>query len=337
LTKLLGHKEPEIRIEAAGAISVMGPAASPAVPDLAKLLAQPDPRQRYLMAVALERLGQGARAALPALLVRLKDLEPVSPNPVLMTLGNLGPAAKDAVPALIEILKNKETTLHGDAIDVLGRIGPDAQAAVPKLMEFLFAESDRQRRDAARALGGIGPSAKAAVPALKKLLEDPRKPVRAWAGYALARILGDYKSGIALLTDLWKADAEDGDSFSNNPRHDIAFALDLLGAEARPARDLLLDALLSARTTPGMRRHVAQALGHLRDDADVIVPKVLELTQRKAEGQARIHNCVDAAHCLGLLGPRAKAAIPRLRQLADDEENEIVDAAALALSKIEAK
>jgi HEAT repeat protein len=334
LTKVLAHKEPEIRVKAAQALAVMGPAAGPAVPALAKLLQQAEPRERLMIAVVLERLGPDARAALPALIERLKDLEPTSPNPVVVSIGNIGPDAKIAVPALIELLKQKDTTYQIDALNALGLIGPGSQAAVAKVTEFLIHEDDHRRRAAARTLGGIGPAAKDAVPALRRLLNDPRSPVGVWAAYALARITGDYKSGIAFLADRWKAD---GETFSGSSHYDIAQALDLLGAEAQPASAWLLEALLHDKTPPSVRQHVARALGHLRDKAGEIVPKVLLLIDQKAEGQARISNCLDAAECLALLGPQAKSAIPRLRQLADDEDNEIADAAIAALARIEAK
>jgi HEAT repeat protein len=333
LTRLLGHKEAEIRVKAAQALSAMGPAAAPAVPAMAKLLLQPDPQERFAIAVTLERLGPEARAALPALVQCLKDLESVSPHPVLVAIGNIGPDAKSAVPALVELLKQKDTTLQREVIETLGRIGPEARPAVPKLMELLYSEDDRCRQGAARTLSGIGSPAKDAVPALKKLLDDPQPANRVWAGYALARILGDYKSGTALLIDLWKAD----EGFAGSSRYEIARALDLLGAEARPALDLLLEALLNDKTAPSTRYHVARALGHLRDKADAIVPKVMGLIDHKAEGPARVRSCVDAAQCLALLGPQAKSAVPRLRQLAEDEDNEVAEAAVHALASIEAK
>jgi HEAT repeat protein len=337
LVPLLQHEVVEIRIKAAEAICQMGADAKPAVPALAQLLKQKDPRQQYQVARALERLGPDALEALPVLIERLKDTQAKGIQPILVTIGNIGPEAKAAVPALIAILKQKETSFHGDAITALGRIGPDAHAAVPKLLENLNDPSEYTRASAARALGGIGPKAKAAVPPLKKLLEDERKMVCVWAAYALARISGDSKSHVALLVEWWKSDLEAGRPFADSPSHDIAQALEMLGSEAGPARELLLEALLNEKTPPGTHWHVARALGQLREDAGLIVPKLMALTERKADSYARITHCVHAAEALGMFGPPAKAAIPRLRQLAQDEETEIAEAAVRALEKIEGK
>jgi len=337
LTVLLKHEDQKIRIAAAHALSNMGPDARPAVAAMAQLLQPEDPRQRLEIILALGRLGPNAKEALPALIQRLKDMQPLSHHPLLITIGEFGSDAKDAVPALMELLKKKEIIFHSDAMIALGQIGPEAQAAVPQLQAFLGHASEYPRANAARALGGIGPKAESAVPALKKLLQDDRQAVRVWAAYALARVTGDNKPYVAVLVELWKANPDDEYSLANSVRYEVAQALELLGAEARPARAMLLEALSSDKTPPGTQMYVARALGHLADDAEVIVPKLLELLDRKGEGYARVANCMPAIQSLGMLGPRAKAAIPRLRQLAQDNEDEIADAAAWALGKIEAK
>src|SRR5262249_6594557 len=106
---------------------------------------------------------------------------------------------------------------------------------------------------------------------------------------------------------------------AGSARMDVMEALDLLGPEARPARDLLLEAVTSEQTLPGPRRYAARALGHLYDDAEVIVPKLIELLEKTAEGYQRVMNCEYAAEALGMLGPRAKAALPHLRHLLEDD------------------
>jgi hypothetical protein len=88
---------------------------------------------------------------------------------------------------------------------------------------------------------------------------------------------------------------------------------------------------------PATRIVAGRALGHLQEDADLMVPKLIDLLNRKVEGNARVGNCVNGAQVLGLLGPRAKAAVPRLRELAQDDDNEIAAAAEWALSKIEGR
>jgi HEAT repeat protein len=274
------------------------------------------------------------------LIERLQDLEKVSPHPILVALGNLGPDAKPAVPALLKLLEIGDSIFSGDVMNVLGQIGPDSKIAVPRLLTRLEGPSEFDRARAVQALGRIGPEARTAVSALKKRQEDTSKMVRVWTAFALARTTGDSKSQVAVLMELWKAD-RGNDSLRSGPassvRYYIAQALELLGADARPARDLLLEAVLDEHTPLGTRSHVARALGQLQDDVDAIVPKLIGLVERKAEPYARVENCEQACEALGLLGPKAKAAIPYLRRLLDEDENRIVDAATRALEKIETK
>src|SRR5262249_13954079 len=153
-----------------------------------------------------------------------------------------------------------------EVMNVLGKMGPDAKAAVPALLTRLESASEFDRGAAARALGRIGPEARTAVPALRKRLEDEEKGVCVWAAFALARITGEGRPHVARLIDLWKED-RGGRSFTSGfVRLDIAQALELLGADAGPARGLLLEAVLNEKTPVGTRTHAARALGHLPQD-----------------------------------------------------------------------
>lgn len=337
LLPLLKHSEREVRIVAAHALSKMGPAARPAVPALAELLKDSDGRQRYQISYVLEELGSDAREALPALIQSLDDMMKMSPNPILVTLGKLGPAAKPAMPKLLKLLENADSIFANDVMDVLGRIGPDAKESVPKLIERLAAKSPYARAAAARALGGIGSGAQAAVVTLKKILLDEEKQVRVWAAFALARITGDSKSHVAYLMELWKDAGMKEGLFPGSEHYDIARALELLGPEAQPGRDLLLAAVLDEKTPLGTRNHAARALAHFQQDADDIVPKLLTLLNRKTESFKRVEDCKCVCEAVRILGPKAKAAIPHLKRLLDDEENEVVEAAAQALKHIGGK
>lgn len=328
LTPLLKHSNREVRISALRALKELGPAAKSSVPHIVELLKSNDDDMRGEAASTLERLGPLAREALPALLEQLSNPKTPGLSSVVAALGKIGPDAKAAVPALTNLLKTGDTYLAASALETLGQIGPEAKDAVPTIITHLDNMSEYRRGDAARALGRIGPNAKEAIPMLRNLLEDERKTVRVWATYALARINSDSQTQVPLLVEMWKEDRHTGPP-GGMVRYKVGHALELLGPEARPARDLLLEAVLSEKTPANA--HVARALGHLEDDADVIVPKLINLMERKTN---RFYNCKLAAEALGMLGPKAKAAVPHLRKLLDDEENAIVDAAEKALERI---
>jgi HEAT repeat protein len=337
LVPLLKHGDQEVRIVATRALCKMGSAAKPVVKPMAELLNTDSGRQQYQVANALSQLGPDARDAVPRLIERLKDKDfgGSSPDPVLAALGNIGPDAKSAVPALVGLLR-RGVRFPEDVMPALGRIGPDAKDAVPVLIANLENRKPFVRAAAARALGGIGPDAKEAVPALKKLLGDQEKGTRVWAAYALGRITGDSKEQVAFIIDLWEEEGLGRSPGSGLVRYDAAQAFELLGRDARPARDLLLDALLDDRTPTGSRLHIARAIGQMRDDANMIVPKLIALTERPTKGFERASGCRCAAEALGLLGPKAKSAIPHLRKLLQ-EDDEVVEAALRALEKIESK
>lgn len=241
------------------------------------------------------------------------------------------------MPLLIQLFKHDDEFVLNMVTNALGEIGPEAKAAVPQIVARLGSKNSYARQHAARALGRIGPNASEAVATLQKLLVDEDTGVRVWAAFALARITGDSKDHVSLLIELWKKDQSDGLALFVSVRCEVAQALELLGPEARPARDILLEGLLDDKAASNTHLYAARTLGNLHEDAEVIVPKLVELLERKAEGDLRIRNCLHAAEALGTLGPKAKAAIPYLRRLLDDEENEIVDAAVRALERITVK
>jgi HEAT repeat protein len=260
----------------------------------------------------------------------LKNLQKVSPNPVILAIGKLGREARSAVPALVKLMEKDDPSwpfFSTDAIDALGEIGPEARTAVPNLIIQLRKSSESNRAHAAEALGRIGPGARAAVPELEKRLKDVRLRVRIWAAFALIRITGDSKRRMSLLISLW---SKDEDLY-------LAEAFGMLGAEARPARDLLLQSLADEDTPSGILHRVARALGQFRDDADLIVPRLLALMELPAVMSGRNNGREYVIEALGLLGPSAKAAIPRLRVLAEDNDDVIARTAVRALEKIEGK
>ncbi len=347
LTLLLEHKDPKVQLAAAFALGGIGTHAKSAAPALGKLLRTEtdDVYFRDFVAFALAGLGPDALGALPMLIERLEDVS--SNGTIIRIIGMIGPQAKDAVPGLIKILKREKSDfLHEDTMLALGQIGPDAHAAVPALVDHLKkpvvkqfgpdgGSGYRERAPGLRALGQIGPKAAAALPTIKKLTEDNDPGVRAWAMYATAKVTRDAKPQVPRLIELWKK--EFGGEFGGYRVNYVAEALEFLGPDARPARDFFIDGLLNDKYSKGIRHYVVKILGQLCEDSDVIVPKMIALTERKAGKEARRQYCLEGIEVLASLGPLAKAALPRIRRLAKDEDEEIASAAALALAKIEGK
>jgi HEAT repeat protein len=355
LIPLLEHKKWRIRLAAAKALCAMGAAARPAMPRIAEILRSGDESERYLLVRAIPRLGAEAREALPALIEVLADRELATP--ALEAIGNIGPVAKSAVPAVLKLVSEKpapvppakqEPPWKADhrayqdrqsmeqAVLTLGRIGPDAKAAVPRLIP-LIDSPDRFSIlpvNAIRALGGIGPSARDAVPKLRDLLDHEERVMRVWAAYALARIDGDTDRQVAFLMELWVEDGELRRKPLPSVKRSIAQALELLGRDSRPARDLLLAALQDPKSTDAMAE-IVQALGQLSEDAEIIVPKLAALIEQSVKDRNKNNTCRAAALALSSLGPKAREALPQLHKLLVHEDDRVADAAAQAIETLE--
>jgi HEAT repeat protein len=238
------------------------------------------------------------------------------------------------VPKLVAFLDG-DRFVAGTAVEALGHIGPDAKDAVPALTKWLASKQDFDRQKAARALGEIGPDAKAAAAELEKLLQDPAVPVRVWATFALARINDDAKTHLPALT-AWARAKKSPHEFFGGPQFDVVQALRLLGPAARPALPLFLELLTGDDTLPGARYEAAAALGQFADESEKLIPKLLELLDRKPPERGREPREYAAA-ALGALGPNARTAIPRLEKLLEDDEPLVVEAARQALGRIEAE
>jgi HEAT repeat protein len=142
----------------------------------------------------------------------------------------------------------------------------------------------------------------AALAVLQELAKSPRTPVRITALGGLAELGADARDAVPVLTAAL-ADR------NLNARYFAASTLQKIGASAASAVPALIKALSTHPTTePGL------------------------------EGPPRYYKDARwvAAQALGSIGPAAKAAVARLREVAaKDEASEVRDAATEALKKIE--
>jgi HEAT repeat protein len=100
LRTMLADSSPEVQARGAFGLSLHGPEASPAVPELVEALKRPDALARQNAALALGAIGPAAASAVPALTDLLGDSEWAVRRQAALALGEIGPAAKAALPAL---------------------------------------------------------------------------------------------------------------------------------------------------------------------------------------------------------------------------------------------
>ncbi|MGA9449999.1 MAG: hypothetical protein WBW41_01510, partial [Verrucomicrobiia bacterium] len=206
----------------------------------------------------------------------------------------------------------------------------------------------------------IGPAAQSAVPILRKLLHDTGQfslGNRVFSAKALWQITGKTNEALPVLINALKND----DSFW------AADVLGMMGADAKPAIPALQGALqspigytrlLSAialnKIEPQFQLPMPLLLGLLKDqssatrfeaaqiiwtmnhDPQIILPTLLELIKPDDQGAFGLDFYGEnAISLLGEIGPPAKAAIPRLKEIIqENRSSHISNLAADALKKI---
>jgi HEAT repeat protein len=112
--------------EAASALSVIGPEAQAAVPDLIALLKRRTGWPRYLAAEALGNIGPEAKAALPALREAMKDPAPLVQAGACVAVCQVDPQSKkEILPILRDIYQNKRGFAFARVNQAIAKIDPD--------------------------------------------------------------------------------------------------------------------------------------------------------------------------------------------------------------------
>jgi HEAT repeat protein len=345
LAEALKSNSPEVRAAAAGALGDMGHEAeaaatplfvltkdaNPAVqaaafralvavhadterlkPLLQAALASKDTDVRKASAAGLAALGGAATLGVDGLLDLLADDNAAGRLAAVQALGQLGARAAPAVDALLSHLG--DPALQSAVVDTLGQIGPAAAPAVPRLLEI--SKKGDQRTTILPLLTAIGPGAKEALPMIYAAVKDYNTDVRASAATALASVETDQAKALAVLTPLA------GNRESGKVRRAVAHALARYGPAAKDAVPGLIS-MLDKETERGEAMRALKAIG-VKD-----VPNLLTMLSAR-DPRVRTFACDS----LGSLGPEAKDAAPKLREIAA-QDSAVKAAAQAALKKIE--
>lgn len=193
----LGHKDVEVRRNAARTLEQKGPEAKDAIVALTEALQDKDEYVRTAAARALGKIGPEAEAAIPALMQATRDEVMIVRMGAAAGLGGIGPKAKEAIPALAEALQSQheDHNVQREAAEALGKIGREA---IPALAKALQNSQSFVRKMSALALGETGDIG--AVPALIKALQDDERDVRWITVQSLGRIGPHAKEAIPALT-----------------------------------------------------------------------------------------------------------------------------------------
>ena len=358
LIKALKNKNYDnIRREAAFALSHFFPENRTAVPALTEALKDENVNVRRNAAHSLVYMFHREETVIPVLVEALKDEDVDVCITAMEDLGRIGSSAKVAVPILLELLRNKNTTIRRHAVYALVSISTEVEPAIPVLIEALKDKNEYYHRQmAAYTLGKIGQKAKAAIPTLiDDMLIDNDDIMRNAAVFAL-RDIGVIS--VPAILDVLEDEISKPGGFSGEENHiedaagnvikgiganavDIlteslkdnsircaaAYALGLLGADAKAAVPILIEALKDKKTD--FRTNVIQTLGNIGSEANTAVPILIELLK-----DDNVRWC--AIDALGNIGSASKIAVPTLVDILRDkkEDSFIRKDVAIALGKI---
>jgi RNA polymerase sigma factor (sigma-70 family) len=213
---------------------------------------------------------------------------------------------RPAAPLLRQALQSAEARERRCAAELLVRIRPPGISLVALLRPLTTDKDHYVRRTAIEGLEALGPAARDAIDDLKKATKDASLTNQVRARAALARVTGDDEQVAALAEYLTLVEPCDGAA---------AFAaseLERLGKQAKPAVRKLTDAL--KHKDAQVRVNAASALEVIDGDADETIAALIDRLKNDPEREVRR----TAAAALGAVGPKAKAAVPALRDALKD-------------------
>ena len=169
------------------ACALLGPAAAPAIEDVAESL--PDPALTSEAAAALSFMGRGAFKPLRQ---ALTSDDPVVRREALRSIGKLKERApldsRAVVPLLVNGMEDPDPGVRTVAATYLGIVHEEPEEAVRMLIGGLADPDGTVRRASAAALASFEAAAAPALPALRKAASDSDPEVAREAGLTLVKL-----------------------------------------------------------------------------------------------------------------------------------------------------
>ena len=250
---------------------------------------------------------------MPHLLDRLERGNPRERSDAALELGILGEAEPPVIAALSRAANDADTSVAITAVTAIGRIGRSASGAAHTLVQILG-----DKRYGGSSLGYEVDSAG---------LRSGTSPV----AHGLAAI---GEASIPMLVGTLR------DSLSEGSREEAAYALELLGPQARSAVPELIKAIQDKDLF--VRRRVAKALGRIGPEARDAVPfleaalgdehnyqhTLLALEKLEGKGQKLLQTAIrekqySEVAFLSELGIRSDGAVPSLIEALKAKDNDV--------------
>lgn len=243
---------------------------------------------------------------------------------------SLAAVGADSVPLLITMLTNANPQIRCRAAMALGMVGRPAEPAVAALVTALYDPDRNTRRAAADALGWIGQPTDIVIPALIEAFADP--DVESAAVDSLGFIGYRATNAIPALLNLFHTEYNAWDQTRGQYRiGNIASALNRISPETTSKEVLpMLIARFHHATSPWIRDTTLSTLGNLTNQADLVVPILLEALDTTTD-----YTQLSTVHTLGNFGPAATSAVPRLVAFSTGPDTNLCRLATNSLDKIQ--
>ncbi len=288
----------EVRRRAVEMLGKCGEAGIAAIPALADALDDEDERVRVCVIETIGRTQPDRKLAFPVLERAVVHGEGRVRWEAIYCYSRFPQLEEPMVLRLAEYLKDRDPMVRAAAATTIVEAGLNRTAAIPALIELVELDEEPSSY-AALVLGRMGTEAKEAVKALHGALKSPNKRLRVSAAEALGCMGAAAKDTVPDLI----ATLEIEEDFN----HRLLFALGDLGEFAGEAVPKLRAALNN--DDPKVVAAACYALFRIEGDAQPLIPLLLEGLGANDPGKRR-----RPAYVLGVMGPKAKPALPALSE-----------------------
>ena len=362
IVKVLGHGEPECRLQALVTLGEIGAGAKEALPAILDTLEKDKfGGVKYAAAFALGKMGPNPNsktALLKALSSKDEHLRVIS----CWSLGQLYPADaklnERCLKIVLAALKSKTPAVREVAIQTLAEGKPRAGGPSQQVLDaFVEAMQDASPSVVAHVIDALAAKGEDAVPGVVRALQDPKArpfavrialrlgPQAQAASPSLAAALKETEDDVDLRTEIQFALAGAGaipesavpslikslGMEDQEVRYSACYALGKMGPAAKAANDAL--ASLVKDEDEFLRFSSVWALVKINPTSVKVVNFALPVLTN-ALGDEREHVRLEIAVALGDIGSAAKAALPSLRKLEGDPSPRVAAAAKEAVAKI---
>lgn len=319
LRRLLKHRDPYVRHNAAWAVIMIGPAARELAPALVAFLETGEdaegeyyfpytmapPQHRNLALMALESLKEHAKPAVPAILARFAKAKDRDQIAMLACLASIGCKEDACLAVMRKSLESEDWTLKLTAACAMLHLAPEDRTATELVKKSLADKSIKKL--AMEVCQEVGPPSREIVASLLPQLDHQEQEVRIDAMRALAGIGPHATEAVPGLEKLL-AKEEDGMTHTFVSTRAAAYALGKIrGKEAAAAFLRVADSKVS-----GAR----YSMTYLPDFGDDLPTTTVAVLARAMESDDRPKDM--AAMALSNLGERARPVRRHMERLLED-------------------